>query len=173
MSAPRYIEHLTLATGDTRRCWREEVADDILDMLRPIIDRALRTGSHVSLPDVVSPPSTITAAQGRSRALLVTVWGPAVEVPPEVPNQVPLGEPPGPTPLVTLGVAPTSLASAELWRQMVPGGGEEQVPRPPAPAVPWLAVKLYPTATLWPEAMSWLGDFERCIAWAWLLGDVP
>lgn len=156
MTTPRYIEHLTLDTGDTRRCWREEVADDVLAMLRPLIARAIESGRHVLLPDVVSPRATITASTGRGRALLVTVWAPPYE-----------GHT-ARTPLVTLGVAPTSLASAELWRQMVPGGGEEQVPRPAAPSVPWLAVKLHETATLWPEAMSWLGDFERCIAWAWV-----
>lgn len=161
MTAPRYLEHLTLTTGHSRRCWREEVADEILDMLRPLIDRAIETGGHVPLPDVVSPRSTITATQGRARALLVSVWGPAV-VPPLA------GETARPTPLVTLGIAPTSLAGAELWRTMVPGGGEEQVPQPTAPSAPWLAVKVHDTATLWPEALSWLGDFERCLAWAWV-----
>ena len=161
MSAPRYIEHLTITSGNSRRCWREEVADEILDMLRPLIDRAIKTGRHVPLPDVVSPRSTITASQGRARALVVTVWGPAVGAR--------IGQFDA-TPLVTLGVAPTSLASAELWRQMVPGGGEEQLPQPPAPAVPWLAVLVHPTVTLWSEALSWLGDFERCLAWAWVDG---
>lgn len=162
MTAPRYLEHLTLTTGHSRRCWRDEVADDVLDLLRPLIDRAvstgrpLSTGDHVPLPDVVSPRCTISATTRRGRALLVTIWGPPVQ------GQA------APTPLVTLGVAPTSLASAELWRQMAPGGGEEQLPQPDAPSVPWCAAELYDTAALWPEAMSWLGDFERCLAWAWI-----
>lgn len=156
MTAPRYLEHLTLTTGHTRRCWREDVADEVLELLRPLISRAVTTGRHVPLPDVVSPRCTITATAGRARALLVSIWAPPVQ------GQT------APTPLITLGVAPTSLASAELWRQMAPGGGEEQLPQPDAPSVPWCAVKLYDTAALWPEAMSWLGDFERCLAWAWI-----
>lgn len=173
MSTPRYLEHLTITSGDSRRCWREEVADEILDMLRPLIDRAIETGRHVPLPDVVSPRSTITASQGRARALLVTVWGPALPqgsfsgIATSKGGRVQV-HPAPPIPLVTLGVAPTSLASAELWRKMVPGGGEEQLPQPPAPSVPWVAVRLHETATLWPEALSWLGDFERCLAWAWV-----
>lgn len=158
MTSPRYLEHLTLLTGDTRRSWREDVPDDVLDLLRPLLDRAIATGGHVPLPDVVSPRCTITAVAARARALLVTVWGPPAVY----------GVPASPTPLVTIGVAPTSLASAELWRRMAPGGGEEQLPQPDAPSVPWLAVKLHDTATLWPEALSWLGDFERCLAWAWV-----
>lgn len=160
MTIPRYIEHLTLTTGHSRRCWREEVADNVLELLRPLIDQAVRpsikTGRYVPLPNVVSPRCTITATTGRGRALLVTIWAPPVQG----------GT--APTPLVTLGVAPTSLAGAELWRQMVPGGGEEQMPRPAAPAVPWCAVQMHDSAALWPEAMSWLGDFERCLAWAWV-----
>lgn len=179
MTAPRYIEHLTLTTGHTRRCWRQEVADDVLAMLRPLIDRAVSTGRHVPLPDVVSPRCTITAVTSRGRALMVSIWAPAVDGPDTKPDKMSgqmsgrMHRFTGPTPLVTLGVAPTSLAGAELWRQMVPGGGEEQVPRPAAPAVPWCAVKIYDTAALWPEAMSWLGDFERCLAWAWVQTAAP
>jgi hypothetical protein len=33
-------------------------------------------------------------------------------------------------------------------------------------AVPWLGVLLLPTAVAAREAMDWLGDYERCLAWA-------
>ena len=38
--------------------------------------------------------------------------------------------------------------------------------RPPAP---WLIVALLPALTAWDRTRwDWLGDFERCLAWAWL-----
>lgn len=215
-------------TNEGFRCGREEVADEVVALLRPILLAAITTGRHVALPDFVRPRCTITASCGsRSRALLVTVWGPPAPSNESVRQQltrwpvkaravVPKGARltiedgavrciadgesdanfvgmageaavggatdravtvgvsfSAPTPIVTLGVAPTSIAGADLWPRIVPGGGEEQLPRPSAPPVPWCVAKLQPTALLWSEAVSWLGDFERCIAWAWVDVDVP
>lgn len=157
----RYFERLTLDDGDRQRESRDEVADDVVDLFRPILARAIVSRSHVPLPDIVFPPATITATVGPGRALLITVWGPPTE-----------GRQ-GPAPFVTMGVAPTPLASAELWPLIASGGGEEQIPQLASPAAPWCAVKVYDTAALWPEAMSWLGDFERCFAWAWIDGGSP
>lgn len=144
---PRYLRHLTLDTGDQRDSYRTEVADDVLAMLRPLIDRAV-AGETVALP-AGDPPCTITAAAGRDRALLVTVWGP-----PDGAQRVPL---------VTLGVAPSSRASAELWREWI---GRERDDRTPAP--PWCVAKLQPGLLVYTRAADWLGDLERCIAWAWI-----
>lgn len=36
------------------------------------------------------------------------------------------------------------------------------------PGEPWCAVRLEPGIALYPETAHWLGDFERCLAWAWL-----
>ncbi len=35
------------------------------------------------------------------------------------------------------------------------------------PPAPWCAVQIGTAAILHPDALSWVGDFERCIAWAW------
>lgn len=44
--------------------------------------------------------------------------------------------------------------------------------RADAPAVPWCAAKLEPNLhTHPPEIIIMLGDFERCLAWAWLLSS--
>lgn len=41
--------------------------------------------------------------------------------------------------------------------------------RPAVPLrLPCCLVTLHPTLALDPDAMGWLGDLERCIAWAWL-----
>jgi hypothetical protein len=42
-------------------------------------------------------------------------------------------------------------------------------PAPVKPAsLPWCAVILTPNAARQIDQMDWLGDFERCLAWAWL-----
>ena len=36
------------------------------------------------------------------------------------------------------------------------------------PEPPWCAVEIHPALALYPAAAEWLGDFERCVAWAWV-----
>jgi hypothetical protein len=66
-------------------------------------------------------------------------------------------------PLVMFGVAADEAGAAELWPLL-----NAQVPEPSA--VPWLAVRLQAGLALHPGDGRWLGDFERCWAWAWLSG---
>lgn len=61
--------------------------------------------------------------------------------------------------LVRIGVANHSRCGAALWRRL---GAEGAVP-----GEPWCAVQLLDG--LDQNASRWLGDFERCLAWAWLL----
>ncbi len=35
-------------------------------------------------------------------------------------------------------------------------------------SLPCALVEIHPTLALDPDASGWLGDFERCIAWAWI-----
>ena len=63
-------------------------------------------------------------------------------------------------PLVSVAVAPHSRVSARLWGLLEQDG--------PAPAAPWCAIRMLPDVVADLGALSWLGDFERCLAWAWL-----
>lgn len=74
-------------------------------------------------------------------------------------------------PLATCGVAVTPEASPILWDFMADEYRREMGEAPPAlrpAAVPWCGVILHKTALLDVPAMEWLGDFERCVAWAWI-----
>jgi hypothetical protein len=153
---PRYIRHLTLDTGDQRDSYRDEVGDAIVEMLGPLLQR-VAAGERVEIPGDVEPRCTISGATGRGRALLVTVWGP--------PYDERGIRAPGGLPLVMFGVAPSSLASATLWREWI---GTERDDR--TPTAPWCAVRIQPGIAVYPSAAGWLGDFERCCAWAWLEG---
>jgi hypothetical protein len=41
-------------------------------------------------------------------------------------------------------------------------------PMPDRPQTPWCAAKLMPGLSAYPAAAMWLGDMERCVAWAWI-----
>ena len=146
-----YIHHLTITTGHTRKSYRNEVASDIIDTLQATLSAAI-AGQLPPLPGDLSGYHLSAGAVGR--CLMATVWAP----PKAVPSR--------PTPLVTIGVAARSRCAADLWGRLV-----ESHPAPLQPAMPdapWCAVQLQPGIMSDIGAMGWLGDFERCLAWAWL-----
>lgn len=154
----RHLAHITLTTGHSRRSWRREVGDDTIALLQPLLADVL-AGRQVAVPGDVGDYTL--SASGAGRCLIATVWGPPVA---EAGGARP--------PVVTLGVAGHSRCGATLWRLL------HDSPRPPAvmpemaitrcPPEPWCAVRIEVGAALCPDAMAWLGDFERCLAWAWL-----
>jgi len=146
MSAP-YITHLTLSTGHARRSPRDEVGDDTLQLLVPWLRKAAATGERLPLP-VAELAQYGLIAMASDGALIATVDA-GVGVP-----------------LVTIGVAQRSRQAAGLWANLasifdVPPGLSP-------PRAPWCAVALRPALLDHPQASEWLGDFERCLAWAWI-----
>jgi hypothetical protein len=74
-------------------------------------------------------------------------------------------------PLVTIGTVVHQDESQLLWnllhkpaQGMLPLATQGGQP----PTVPWCAARLEIGITLHPLPTEWLGDFERCIAWAWM-----
>lgn len=63
-------------------------------------------------------------------------------------------------PVATIGVADDEASAAEIWPALVKMHGKPT----DMPPLPWCAVVLHAVA----PAYEWLGDFERCLAWAWL-----
>lgn len=148
----RYIRHLTLDTGDQRDSYRDEIGQEAIDLLRPLIERAV-AGERVLVPGDLDPPGcTITGARSRDRGLSLAIWGPPVD-----------GTEGMHVPLVSIGVAPSSLSSREVWRSLTGRDVDDMTPRPP-----YCAVRLHPTAVLHLPAMARLGDLQRCLAWAWV-----
>lgn len=74
-------------------------------------------------------------------------------------------------PLATLGVAQRSRHGERLWAMMIDNFGA--APGLTRPAEPWCAVALHPALAMHIDAAHWLGDLERCIAWAWITRDPP
>lgn len=153
-----YINHITLQTGHTRRSDRAEVSGETLARVGPWLAALVESGQPAPLP--VSGLADYTGhATVLDGALIVTISGPA-------PTDGPMaGKSP---PLISMGVAQRSRHGAALWPLMT---GTVMPPAKPSvqrPGEPWAAVAIWPTAALYPESAQWLGDLERCIAWAWM-----
>lgn len=157
----RSIIHYTLNTGDSRQSPRSEVADDVIDRMRPL----LAPGVH-SLA-----------------ALSATFAGYQVRVPRTPAGYVATVMYGGTVPLVTMAVADTPEAEQTVWPEIermylmitdrAMAGADFEAPRMPR-SLPWLAVVILSAAAGidWLAAgIDWLGDFERCLAWAWLERD--
>lgn len=144
----QYIQHITIQTGHVRRSWRHEIDPAILEQVGAILADALRGDRQIP----GDPPGCILRAMRSGRCLLASVRSPE--------------ESGARIPLVTFGVAAHSRCGASLWRLLteVP----VRVSSDPCPEEPWCAVRLEAGLAVYPAAAHWLGDMERCIAWAWM-----
>ena len=135
------LYHYTIQTSDLRMSPREEVGDDAIAALAPM----LRSGVHV-MPEMTGYRVRVTVDGG---ALLGTVLVDHESATSGVP-------------LVTLAVA-ADAASLVAVRQLY--AGRDLLADA---AVPACVVDVHPSIVVAPDAMGWLGDFERCLAWAWV-----
>ena len=152
-----YINHITLSTGHLRRSPRSEVPDETLALLRPWLDAALKSEVPIPLPaDELAHYSAIAIHE---IGLVVTVYAPAG---PHLRGKPHQGDN---VPIATFGVATRSRESAPLWEKLEKHFSDQQST---APETPWCAVVLHDNLIAFADAQEWLGDFERCISWAWL-----
>ena len=141
--------HLTLLTGHARYSPRDEVEQQFLDHLAPLVLQA-----NLGRQPVPGFPGAEIQLTSERRALIATVWR-------------------GEIPLATWGVAPDAESAGALWpilvqqQAIMPGWDRSRVQRPDS--TPWCAVALLGLGAH-PDDAHWLGDCERCIAWAWIEG---
>lgn len=144
------IQHITLTTGHVRHTPRREVTDATLRVMGDLLARMLASERPVPVPHV-GPYSISGAASGGGLSAIIWANGP----PPE--------------PITTIGVAPQPDGSATLWNSLHQGLTTPVATDPErCPAAPWVAAGLHAAAVKYPDAIGWLGDFERCLAWAWI-----
>jgi len=143
------IKHITLNTGDVRMSPRSGVDEGIMDNLVPTVAAVERKGeANLETPNGVM---TLAGLAPNTNSRAVRVWtvrdGP---------------------PLVTIAVGDA------LWRELHDGLASSETvktDRGQPPGCPWLAAMLHTGAALHPESdgiTSWMGDFERCLAWTWI-----
>lgn len=145
LSKYRFLDHITVNTGDIRKASpREEVSDEIIGMMRGSL-ATLREG----LPFIIVDGYSCTLGLESSRWVFFDIWR--------------LGEREEATQLVRFTVCKHSNKKSSAW-ETVNGKG-------PAPQhVPFCAVYLYQQnfrAEDLPN-LPILSDFECCLAWTWL-----
>jgi hypothetical protein len=156
----RYIQHITLTTGDTRRSYRDEVADEVVEALSTtLLPEALVERDPGEFGPQIPGMTLYLAAVARGRCGLVA----SVVMPLTEGSDRPF------VPVLIFGVAAEARCSRKVWDLLhMPGSYYVTDPETP-PAPPWCAARLESVASiLGRQTLMMLGDFERCLAWAWL-----
>ncbi|MDC8446093.1 MAG: hypothetical protein LV471_09245 [Nitrosomonas sp.] len=153
-----YINHITITTGNNARISRADVADDVLEVVAPWLQSIVNAGQKSPLP-IPSLSHFSVIAYVQDGGLVVTVYGPSG---PHRQSQ-PAGSD---IPLVTFGVAQRSRHSGPLWAMLL--ANFEHLAGIKQPSPPWCAVAVHPSIMMHPQALDWIADFERCVAWAWI-----
>ena len=146
--------HSTLNTGDSRRCPRSEVGEDIIAALKPLIAQG---GGYVTESDI----SVAITRQGGGACFTIFE---------------------GEKPLVNCSMAWDKDSQDYVWScaerlyldttevaQRATGAWSDAIMAEPImpDELPWLAVVLLPSLFgTRRETLAMLGDMERCIAWA-------
>ena len=147
-----HINHITLNTGHVRRSPRSEVADHVPTLLRPLIEDIKHgNGSLRPIPGFDGYSVASSAEDGECLIARVYANGPPAEL------------------IATIGVAPNAAGGRKLWARLHQWGDETKITSGnDCPDAPWVSAKLTKVAYKYLGAMLLLGDFERCLAWAWL-----
>lgn len=152
-----YINHITLSTGHCRRSPRSEVDDATVQLLYLWLVRAIASGAIEPLP--VAALSHFGARVIKEVGLVVTLYAPRG---PHTKGQPHTGEH---VPIATLGIAQRSREAKELWDGFAKHFGPT---RATMPTTPYCMVAMHENIVTVMDALDWLGDLERCIAWAWV-----
>lgn len=153
-SRERHILHITLGSGHTIKSPRSGVLDETIEILRPLLIRALK-GDRVGVPR--QPGFSMTGGV-HGRCCMITVSA-----------QVEETASPRPIPVLSIGVAGNSRCGAHLWRTMHERPDLSYATDPErVPPAPWCADRIDLGSVKVMDAMAWTGDLSRCLAWTWL-----
>ena len=151
LSLPTLFEHITLTTGHNRECFSSEVSKDALGVCYDLI---MKSSLYQSLIPIPGFPQYSTRMQISATNLTAEVFksvsGMQVRV-------------------LTMGVALAPESGEKLWKDLhnrasdfLPMATSAELP----PNRPWIAARLEEGQVVAFDSMFWLGDFERCLAWA-------
>src|SRR3990167_4628984 len=144
----RYLYHVTLQTGHTRKSYRSEVSAEAIAFCRDLLER-INAGERVEIP----PGGYFVSGRISGKCASFSVYA-------------------GGDLIVAFGVAENERCGAQLWRGLHNAEGLSFVTDPGRqPGAPWIGVALSEALTLHPQAADFLGDFERCLSWAFLMRE--
>lgn len=154
MSADRWIEHVTLTSGHSRRSLATEISPQALAVARSVI-RHLPDDPAASIP-LPGPLNRYRIGGPRHGKCITLHICPAD----------------APEPVVSMAIAAHSICGSQAWRELHRYCDEWRLPYrtdpESCPSEPWVAALLDTAAPEHEEALPIIADFERCLAWAWL-----
>ncbi len=151
MSMDKSILHITLNTGHARRSYRSEVGDDIIPQMHMLLARML-AGERARIPGV--PDDMYLSGKADGAGLIATISANGQQ---------------GARPIVTMGVSGQTDNTVHLWQSLHSDTQQPLITDPAdVPPAPWCAARIEPAASSFVTALLWIGDLERCLAWAWL-----
>jgi hypothetical protein len=161
--APTAFEHITLNTGHSCTQVRDSVSDDVAERMAALIRNGLQHGGWTTLD-----------FDGEAWPIHVELIDSAVLVGIFLPSENGHRE----KPVVAIGVSAHQAAGARVWERLHAHAGEIDARHSTSPPnAPWICVSLdlYAVTVVSLEnfaasisLMSWLGDFERCLAWGFV-----
>ena len=175
---PSYIRHVTLNSGHRRDSRRSEISARAIEACSDLIAR-LRSDGIARLPH---PDGYMIAGIAGARTRPEQIFADSLAA---AGVQAPIGrclttivtrcdsqmQPMG-RPLVMIAVAGHSRCGAAVWGNLSAMAAHLGLPTQASrvqPPAPWCAALLLPGIADDPQAAEWLGDFERCLAWSWVL----
>lgn len=154
-----FINCITLTTGHNARTSREGVPDDVLVIVEQWLLEIINTDQRSPLPvEKLSHYSAVAFEQ--EGGLMVTVYGPLGQRQQDQPAIADI-------PLVTFGIAQKPHQAESLWAVMLANFDHPADIK--QPSTPWCAVVMHSTIISHRDAMPWIAEFERCVAWAWIM----
>ncbi len=150
VAQPDALEHITLNTGHTRVSPREEVSQEVIDICRNLIVRSTSPNAHIPIP-ACEPYFVKSVVDGSNMRATVSKLVAGTQIP-----------------VVEIGVALEAGYGVKLWEEMHSSANMPLIiEADSAPKRPWVAARLeFEGIFLAFDAMHWLGDFERCLAFA-------
>lgn len=150
------MQHITLTTGDVRWSPRSEVDDGLMCLLVDHLAAGLRGRASIPRMDDYA----MHAATERN-VLIATISR-------RLDDATRLRAGHDWMPVLSMIVVPADLGTEKVRRLL--GRAWADAPTVAVlPPGPWCFVRLYQTAALVPpDDLAWTGDYERCLAWAWL-----
>ncbi len=135
----KYLSHITINTEHIEKSPRSAVSDEAITFCRELISNS--QDKCIVIPHFEDFKITSTVEEN---SLICSVFEEDGEL----------------FPLVTFGVS--KIDNEVFWKKLCKDANKII----PQQSAPWCAVIIHPTLSL--KSSSWLGDFERCMAWAWI-----
>lgn len=171
--APKYLRHVTLNTGHQRDSRRDEISPEAMASCLDLIERLVAAGNtplpHPEGYSVAGIAGARTSAEADFAEVIERASGlhlsgrclTAAVYRDVAPNQ----------PLALIAVADHQRCGSTTWANLRAIADQYRIPAMTSlrqPPTPWCAALLLPGIATDAEAAHWLGDFERCLGWAWV-----